>query len=1512
MTDLRHPPLRADTLRWTIFLCLATPASGFANPGLEAAAGPGGTPLINPGHGVPVIDIVAPNGHGLSHNQFLDYNVGAAGLVMNNALEPGQSQLAGALAANPQFQGQAASTIINEVISSNASLVAGAQEIFGRPADYILANPNGISLNGASFINTTRAGFLVGKPLLDDPQHIQLDTLHASGQLSVLEGGVSHPGGALDLVAPKVVSQGPIDNGGELSIIAGRNRLLGDSLEVLEHLPGEPGAIDASLFGAMRAGRIRIVSTGEGAGVRLGAPHLEADEGISVSSAGALTVEGSAQRKAHLQVKRGELKLGAADDLSMSAVTGSADRIDVSAGKKLTLDGKTREKVTRQNEAWSNTFLFVTNETYSSDTTTTERSQQGVMLSARDEVNLNAGSDLRLTGATVEAGQQVSVKAAGDVDIDAALDSRRTQVEVRHRKNLWRGDKDTDHYEETADPSVLKGNQVLVDAGGDLHIKGSRLEAEQHMELKGQHVEVADTQVRDERGLKDYRGDLVSGTFFADRQGSDSKASNAVGSTLRSEGTLKVTAQQATIRGSQVTSQGDGVVYSEQGLLEVSSALSKRERSDTQSDSQLFSLFGSNSEKRQSDQQVLTSDVNSTSNLRLASAGEMKIEGARIAAAQQLEMSAAGDLTITSAASTHTGESHQQQRGLNASAGQTREADGDKPGSRQFEAGVGYEVVSVDERTRSTQQTGSQLQGANVVLTSGETLRVDGSKVTAEAGDLKVTAPRIETGVTRNETEHEETTTHSGGGLQVSGGIDKLGSQFEGHRLQTRIDEQDSTVQRSELRATGDITLDSKELVNEGARIEAGKTLLATAERIENRAAEDTHSREETIRDWRGSLGASLEYRDLTRPIERLVEGSEAARFQQASTEDAMSPPSLGADAGLAHLRKDIEHTEHTAQVTELSGAAVQVKADQILDIGTDYRADEGQLQIDAQEHQMLAAYDRSSHREHIQQIDGTLRVDTSTGQDINGRITAGVSQSDTASEQLNARVGSLQGQTGVQVQLGSDGLYEGTRIDGGSGPVVVEAAQGLQFSTALDSVSKDHTQFDGSLWSKGGNRPGKTGVDVRGYADYPTYQSQDRTAHAAQIDTSGAVTLRGGSELNLEGVRIGTRQAPVAATTLESAGVVQVLAGANEHSASGKTLGGGAEVAASQGAMSGGGLGGHLTNGKIDEQSSTALDPSIHTSGTLRIASQAREDQAIHLQGLQANAKAIELEASKGGMLIESSANLERRDNLELTAGAGFSLSKAEAPSDDIRALHGRVKVDVDKRNEHTFNDSALRADQVTVSSAGDVSIEGARIDADQVRGSVGGDLLVASRKDARDSTSVQVDARLSQEKNPQGYLNAVSSLAGPAAGKVQEKAGDTVASLDPTWSPTLKVDVQRQQSDGVAHASAIKGNQGIRLDVGGDTRLVGARLQAPQGAVELGGGNLSLENLRGQDYRRDINLDASNSAVDLGTAVAEITKNRGAADGDNAVDLGLIRTSGHSNSSEWQAGIIEQRRSE
>ena len=138
----------------------------------QSVSAAGSAPAANqPGvgaapNGVPLIDIVTPNGTGLSHNKFSDFNVGTPGLILNNFNgEVGTSNLGGVTPGNPNLRNSGpASVILNEVTGGNRSALNGPTEVFGGRADVIIANPNGITCAGCGFINTPHATLTTGVP----------------------------------------------------------------------------------------------------------------------------------------------------------------------------------------------------------------------------------------------------------------------------------------------------------------------------------------------------------------------------------------------------------------------------------------------------------------------------------------------------------------------------------------------------------------------------------------------------------------------------------------------------------------------------------------------------------------------------------------------------------------------------------------------------------------------------------------------------------------------------------------------------------------------------------------------------------------------------------------------------------------------------------------------------------------------------------------------------------------------------------------------------------------------------------------------------------------------------------------------------------------------------------------------------------------------------------------------------------------------------------------------------
>ena len=259
---------------------------------VDAAAG-GNTSLGNAQNGVPVVNIATPNGSGLSHNKFTDYNVGQQGLILNNGTAAfNETQLGGVILGNSNLNGRAANLILNEVTGGNQSQLKGYTEVAGQGAHVVVANPHGITCDGCGFINTPRATLTTGTPVIDNGKLDHFDV--NGGEINIEGAGLNASNiSQFDLITRSAKLNAELQ-AQRLNIIAGRNEV--DATTLAATAKADDGsakpllAIDSSALGGMYAGAIRLVGTEAGVGVKLAADMAASGGDIHIDANGKLTV----------------------------------------------------------------------------------------------------------------------------------------------------------------------------------------------------------------------------------------------------------------------------------------------------------------------------------------------------------------------------------------------------------------------------------------------------------------------------------------------------------------------------------------------------------------------------------------------------------------------------------------------------------------------------------------------------------------------------------------------------------------------------------------------------------------------------------------------------------------------------------------------------------------------------------------------------------------------------------------------------------------------------------------------------------------------------------------------------------------------------------------------------------------------------------------------------------------------------------------------------------------------
>ncbi|MGE1005653.1 hemagglutinin [Ralstonia pseudosolanacearum] len=537
------------------------------------------TQTTGQGGGVPVVNVTTPNPSGLSYNLLRSLTVDGIGLILNNSLAGGGTLLGGNVGGNANLATSGpASTILTQVTGTDPIRINGTVEVFGTPASVIFAAPAGIYTQGAGFTNTPRVTLSSGTPqfLNGSGANVSFDQATAVGFLvnsgriqidpaagSTAGAGIEGTVGAINLIGQTVGVNAPLFAGNQINVIAGNQQVApvatgtgraGSDWQVsgaganaaANSASAQNGlAIDATAFGAMTAGQIKLISTAQGLGVRAAGDlaantsnvNIDANGDVSVGNVygqqtAGITTTGSVSTSGAVRAQQdvtigagGDVTLGGAaqagNNVTVSAggnVAGSGDlaaakALNVSAGKSVNLGGNLNAAniaVTAQGTGGTGDLTL------------------GGNVSSPNTIQLNAARDASIAG-PLTTGGDLRLTAGRDIAIGGAVQSTGASV-LGAARDL--------HVAGTG--SVTAGATTTATAGRNLGVDGA-VSSRGDIRLDAMDGQVAST------------GSLISGGGITATAGG-ANGDIALGGKVSAPGSVTLAAaRNATVGGQLVT-----------------------------------------------------------------------------------------------------------------------------------------------------------------------------------------------------------------------------------------------------------------------------------------------------------------------------------------------------------------------------------------------------------------------------------------------------------------------------------------------------------------------------------------------------------------------------------------------------------------------------------------------------------------------------------------------------------------------------------------------------------------------------------------------------------------------------------------------------------------------------------------------------------------------------------------------------------------------------------------------
>ncbi len=333
-----------------------TPTGNFVDVEGIVADGSTKTMTDRTASGVATVYIAPPTPGGVSNNHMRDFQNNEntiinnyKGVSTNSRLENGQ------VIGNPNYGSgvNEASIILMQVTGGNRTNMRAITEIVGRNAEYIIANPNGIDVAGASFINTSKLALVTGSANLDANGNLAKFDISNNAGSDIIITGVNNNGAInlgldvsnvnyVDIVSRSIQVLGNVigssELSGQLNFKTGNHQY--DYLTKNITSDSNKGnttkpifALDSSHLGGMYAGRINLIATESGLGVTTRGDLIADVADINFSAVGDIKYEAINASKGNINITshNGNIKQGEFQDETHIAGITALGNINITA-----------------------------------------------------------------------------------------------------------------------------------------------------------------------------------------------------------------------------------------------------------------------------------------------------------------------------------------------------------------------------------------------------------------------------------------------------------------------------------------------------------------------------------------------------------------------------------------------------------------------------------------------------------------------------------------------------------------------------------------------------------------------------------------------------------------------------------------------------------------------------------------------------------------------------------------------------------------------------------------------------------------------------------------------------------------------------------------------------------------------------------------------------------------------------------------------------------------------------